>query len=187
MRPYQGNDVLIGGMQDFDADNRDFAFGHEGDDILLWEPGDGEDFFDGGQGKDVLIVSRIMGSVGPPGNDVLLDSKTGYPIIDINNTPGYCEVTRNSVSNQLNPNYLITFKFRNSTNCSGKNSGVDEQMRVHLEHTEFVVCPSKKGRGVDVFDLRRALITKTVTRVLPAKAYRLILNDSVELSSTESQ
>ena len=57
----QGNDILIGGTEDFNPLNRDRALGQQGDDSFLWAPGDGNDFFDGGLGEDVLFMtSRIM-------------------------------------------------------------------------------------------------------------------------------
>ncbi|MDX5298369.1 MAG: hypothetical protein LPK85_05400, partial [Gammaproteobacteria bacterium] len=54
-----GNDVLIGGTEDFNPFNRDIAFGEAGDDVFIWAPGDGNDFFDGGAGIDVLMIGLI--------------------------------------------------------------------------------------------------------------------------------
>ena len=54
-----GNDVLIGGTEDFNSSNRDRAFGNQGDDVFIWTPGDGNDFFDGGDGTDVLIMTLV--------------------------------------------------------------------------------------------------------------------------------
>ena len=41
-----GDDVLIGGTEDFNPLNRDRGFGGVGDDVFVWAPGDGNDFFD---------------------------------------------------------------------------------------------------------------------------------------------
>lgn len=55
----QGNDIILGGTEDFNPLNRDRAFGGAGDDIFIWAPGDGNDFFDSGEGTDVIVFDYI--------------------------------------------------------------------------------------------------------------------------------
>ena len=40
----------------------DFVFGDEGDDIIIWDPGEGTDFVDGGTGNNTQIVNRGGGN-----------------------------------------------------------------------------------------------------------------------------
>lgn len=109
-----GNDVLIGGTEDFNPFNRDRAFGGAGDDVFIWAPGDGNDFFDGGAGQDVLMIGLLgeqydangsaegapFFAVSPPGSvgsqdfdGVFVDeAATGLPVVEVANGPGFCEV-----------------------------------------------------------------------------------------------
>ena len=68
LRGLNGDDILIGGTEDFNSsvdgdgngsDNRDRAYGDNGDDVFIWAPGDGSDFFDGGDGVDVLVFGVL--------------------------------------------------------------------------------------------------------------------------------
>ncbi len=117
-----GNDVLIGGTEDFNSsvdgdergsDNRDRAFGGAGNDIFIWAPGDGSDFYDGGPGTDVIAFG-VLGeqrdsdsgtagapffNVNPPGSDgtanfdgIYLDPTTYLPVVSVSNSPGFCTV-----------------------------------------------------------------------------------------------
>jgi len=109
-----GNDVLIGGTEDFNPLNRDRGFGDEGDDVFIWAPGDGNDFFDGGSGTDVLILG-VLGeernadgssegapffNVNPPNtagsqdfDGIFIDTAvTGLPVVEVANGPGFCSV-----------------------------------------------------------------------------------------------
>ncbi|MFT6031461.1 MAG: Ca2+-binding RTX toxin-like protein, partial [Oleiphilaceae bacterium] len=66
-----GDDILIGGTEDFNPANRDQAFGGEGNDVFLWAPGDGNDYFDGGNDIDVLVLGLIGESTGSSDNGEL--------------------------------------------------------------------------------------------------------------------
>ncbi|MFK7730846.1 MAG: calcium-binding protein, partial [Pseudomonadales bacterium] len=110
---YGANDVLIGGTEDFNPFNRDRAFGGEGDDTFIWAPGDGNDFFDGREGVDVLMIGLIGeerdsdgGTVGAPFfnvslpnadgsqdfDGIFLESSSGLPIVNVAGGPGFCDV-----------------------------------------------------------------------------------------------
>lgn len=130
----QGDDILIGGTEDFNSFNRDRAFGEEGDDSFLWSPGDGNDFFDGGPGLDVLFVTLIGESkdlndesegapffaVSPPGTtgatsfDGVYEVMPGVPVINVADAPGFCEVVEADATNQqgleeLGLDHLVRF------------------------------------------------------------------------------
>lgn len=132
-----GDDIIIGGTEDFNSFNRDRAFGQEGDDIFLWAPGDGNDFFDGGPGLDVVSLSLIGESknangetsgapffaVSPPGTpgtqdfDGIHEIEPGVPVLNFANSPGFCEIVERDAQNQagldeLNLDHLIRFVIR---------------------------------------------------------------------------
>lgn len=115
-----GDDILIGGTEDFNGLNRDRGYGEEGDDIFLWSPGDGNDFFDGGSGVDVLFMTLIGESkdaegniegapffaVSPPSPTTLRDfdgifiNTEELPAINVSGGPGFCEIVEKDAQNQ---------------------------------------------------------------------------------------
>ncbi|MBV1919900.1 MAG: hypothetical protein KUG73_04405 [Pseudomonadales bacterium] len=204
-----GNDVLIGGTEDFNGFNRDRAFGNEGDDVFIWTPGDGNDFFDGGAGTDVLIVGLVGESqdddgstegapffnVTPPNiivgsknfDGIYLDPTTNLPVVDVINGPGFCDVLDRATSdiNALNLDHLVRFTLRDPADIFAETLAKDPSIHpdaldtglrvaIHLKNTEYVVCGSRNGNTIDVFDLRYSPITKTTVDYLPADAYGLI-------------
>ena len=172
-----GNDIIIGGTEDFNssvdgddlgADNRDRAFGGNGDDVFIWAPGDGSDFFDGGEGTDVLIFG-VLGeqrdsdsstagapffNVSPPnsqGSDdfdgIFLDPATSLPTVRVSSSPGFCSVLDSSTSQAelqaLSLDHLVRFSLRGIANeFDAGNQSDDDGLRVALSvrNTEFVVC-----------------------------------------------
>lgn len=136
-----GDDVLIGGTEDFNPLNRDRAFGGEGEDIFIWAPGDGNDFFDGGNGTDVLMIGLIgenkdangasLGApfftVSPPGStgagdfDGIYLNNIGLPLVDVANGPGFCEIVEKNEAysealQALNIDHLVRFVLRGKRN-----------------------------------------------------------------------
>ncbi len=132
-----GDDIIIGGTEDFNPFNRDRAFGQEGEDTFIWAPGDGNDFFDGGPGLDVLVLSLVgenrnaaeetagtpFFGVSPPGTpgtqnfDGIFEVSPGVPVINFANSPGFCEIVERDAQNQagldeLGVDHLIRFVLR---------------------------------------------------------------------------
>ena len=157
-----GDDILIGGTEDFNPFNRDKAFGGEGDDIFLWAPGDGNDFFDGGSDVDVLILGLIgeredlngneggspFFAVNLPGklgagdfDGIYLDSN-GLPLVNILKSPGFCEVVEKDNTNitaieELNIDHLVRFVIRSQRNDfilsqETANPLVDDGLRISM-------------------------------------------------------
>jgi len=133
----EGDDIIIGGTEDFNSFNRDRAFGQEGEDIFLWAPGDGNDFFDGGPGLDVVFLSLIGESknakgdtkrapffaVNPPGTkgsqdfDGIHEVTPGTPIVNFFSSPGFCEIVERDIHNkagldELGLDHLVRFILR---------------------------------------------------------------------------
>ena len=176
-----GDDVLIGGTEDFNSsvdgddrgsDNRDRAFGGVGNDLFIWAPGDGSDFFDGGPGIDVVAFG-ILGeqrdsdsgtegapffNVNPPGSDgslnfdgIFLDPTTNLPIVSVSTSPGFCTVLDQSTNPTelatLSLDQLIRFSLRGVANAfdSGERTD-DDGLRVSLSirDVEYVVCTKRE-------------------------------------------
>jgi len=174
-----GDDILIGGTEDFNSsvdgdgngsDNRDRAFGNDGDDIFIWAPGDGSDFFDGGQGIDVVVFGKIgeqrnkKGETeGAPFFDVNIPNTEGSqdfdgifldennnPIVDVSGSPGFCSVVNNTEyayeMDLLNLDHIIRFslrKFANSFDAYEQRD--DDGLRVALStlNVEYLVCTER--------------------------------------------
>ncbi len=177
----EGDDVLIGGTEDFNSnvdgdargsDNRDRAFGDEGDDTFIWAPGDGSDFFDGGPGTDVVIFG-VLGeqsdsdgstegapffNVNPPNSvgsfdfdGIFLDADTGLPIARVSGAPGFCTTLDDSTNPSelatLSLDHLIRFSLRGIANdFDAGNRSDDDGLRVavSLRNTEFLVCAKRE-------------------------------------------
>lgn len=172
-----GNDVLIGGTEDFNSsvngdelgsDNRDRAFGGNGDDVFIWAPGDGSDFFDGGTGTDVLIFG-ILGelrdsdlntdgapffNVNPPASEgsadfdgIFLDSVSNLPNVSVSTSPGFCSVLDYSSNTDelqaLGLDHLVRFSLRSIANDFDAGNRTDDdglRVSISLRNTEYVVC-----------------------------------------------
>lgn len=202
-----GNDVLIGGTEDFNPLNRDRAFGQQGDDVFIWAPGDGNDFFDGGEGVDVLVMG-ILGenadsdgntagapffNVNPPGNPgsqdfdgIFIDPNSFLPVVNVLG-PGFCETLDSSTEglSDLNIDHLVRFILRGPANAQEQALTADPNLdpdtldsglriAVHLSNTEFLVCASRDGTEVEVFDLTQSPIAQVTINELPNTAFQLI-------------
>lgn len=177
-----GSDVMIGGTEDFNSsvdgdnngsDNRDRAFGGNGDDTFIWAPGDGSDFFDGGPGTDVVIFG-VLGeerdsdgntngapffNVNPGGttgsldfDGIFLDAETNLPTVSTSTSPGFCTVLDQSTNPTelaiLSLDHLIRFSLRVIANDFESGVRTDDdglRVSVHLRNTEFVVCTKRNA------------------------------------------
>lgn len=168
-----GNDVLIGGSEHFNPQNRDRAFGGPGNDIFIWAPGDGSDFFDGGPGEDVLILG-LLGEVvngqlvfrvsnDQQAGTVFVDPATRLPLVDVTNSPGFCRVIDRSGSpdaasqlEALGLEHLVRFFLRGPANAFERGEqNTDNGLRVtmHLRDVEILICTSRNGGAIEAFDL----------------------------------
>jgi|GEM_PF-738903 len=176
-----GDDVMIGGTEDFNAnvdgddrgsDNRDKAFGDTGDDVFIWAPGDGSDFYDGGPGTDVVVfgllgeerdsASNTDGApffgASPPGTEgsqdfdgIFLDPETRLPTVSVSGSPGFCTVldlsTNPSELAALSLDHLVRFSLRGMANAfdAGVQSD-DDGLRVALSvrDVEYLVCTQRE-------------------------------------------
>ncbi len=176
-----GNDVIIGGVEHFNPSNRDRAFGGRGNDIFIWKPGDGSDLWNGGPGLDVVVFG-VIGEV-VDGNvefkvlndqltgEVAIDPITYLPLVDVSNSPGFCDVIDDSYSPEakaeldvLNLDHLVRFSLRKQANeFETEVQNTDNGLRVtlHLKSVEILVCTNRDGGQIEVVDL-----TSTPPRVI---------------------
>lgn len=170
----RGNDVILGGVEHFNPFNRDRAFGGSGNDIFIWKPGDGSDTWNGGRGHDVVVLG-LVGEV-VDGHDVFavindkktaelaLNPYTNLPLVDVTNSPGFCDVVDASSSHDaadeleaLGVDRLVRFSIRGIADAFDRgDQDADNGLRVtlHLTGVETLVCTSRDGGQIEVIDLR---------------------------------
>jgi len=176
-----GDDVLIGGTEDFNSsvdgddrgsDNRDRAFGGNGNDTFIWAPGDGSDFFDGGEGVDVVVFG-VLGeqrdrdgstagapffNVSPPSSDdslnfdgIHIDPTSYLPTVSVSGSPGFCTVLDESTNPSelatLSLDHLIRFSLRGIANAFDAGSRTDDdglRVALSLKGVEYLVCTKRE-------------------------------------------
>lgn len=196
-----GDDVLIGGTEDFNPFNRDRAFGGSGDDAFIWAPGDGNDFFDGGEGTDVLLLGLIgeerdengdtagapFFGVSPPNtvgaadfDGIFTATSSGLPLVDIANGPGFCEVvdgstdaTEQAALDELELDHIVRFTLRGPAGDAA-NPDTGLRIAVHLTNTEFLVCGGETPGETVVLDLTTSPPTVSDVAQLPRQSFDLI-------------
>ncbi len=196
-----GADILIGGTEDFNPFNRDRALGGAGDDTFVWAPGDGNDFFDGGEGLDVVMFGVIgeqrdsdgsevgapFFNVNPPSgagsqdfDGIYTDPRSGLPIVNVAGGPGFCEVVDGSGSaaeqselTNLGLDHLVRFSLRGPA-ADPANPDTGLRIAVHLLNTEFLVCGSQTAGEIVVLDLRTSPPTPISLSQIPAQASSLV-------------
>jgi hypothetical protein len=92
-----GNDVLIGGIERGAQPNTDIQLGDSGNDVALWQGGDGSDLFDGGSGRRDALVFGTIDRDPATGLPVLSPvagrhADTGLPTADVSGQGGFCTV-----------------------------------------------------------------------------------------------
>jgi hypothetical protein len=172
-----GDDILIGGTEDFNssvdgdgkgADNRDRAFGNDGDDAFIWAPGDGSDFFDGGNGTDVLVLG-VLGelrnsdgttdgapffNVNPPTNpigsqdfDGIFVDANNAPVVKVSTSPGFCTLVDSALNadalSLIDVDHIVHFSLRSVANDFDAGAQSDDdglRVAVSVRNVEYVVC-----------------------------------------------
>ncbi|ARU58070.1 hemolysin-type calcium-binding repeat-containing protein [Oleiphilus messinensis] len=204
-----GNDILIGGTEDFNssvdgdnagADNRDRAFGQDGEDVFIWSPGDGSDFFDGGPGTDVLIFGLLgenkdsngdtngapFFNVNPPNREGSQDfdgialNDNNLPIVDVSNSPGFCSVLsafdHPDEFALLNLDHIVRFSLRGIANDFDAGVRTDDdglRVAISARNVEYVVCTGRES-GIEVLDLSTNPATLVDISQLPEYVVSLI-------------
>ncbi len=169
-----GNDILLGGPEHGHPMNRDRVFGGNGGDIFIWSPGDGPDYFNGGPGRDFVMVG-LLGEYNEDGQlvfeewsnqhagEMAVDTSTNLPMLDVFNSPVFCEVIEQSASplygaelEALGLTHLVQIYDRAmSESFWGGVQGDDNGLRatLHVTGAEFLICASRQGGGMEILDL----------------------------------
>ena len=168
-----GDDVILGGLEHFTPPNRDRAFGMSGNDTFVWKPGDGSDFFDGGPGIDTVVFG-VVGEVTSNGvefavvndgqaGDAFINPQTNLPLVDVVNSPGFCEIKSPASSPEANAelealdlDHLVSFFIRPIADAfeAGMQT-TDNGLRVtlHLRDVEVIVCTARDGGEAVAYNL----------------------------------
>ena len=196
-----GDDILIGGTEDFNPLNRDRAFGGEGQDIFIWAPGDGNDYFDGGNDIDVLVLGLIGESTGSSDNgevapffqvsnsadfDGIYLDENNLPLVDVANGPGFCEIVERDENNvadltALKLDHLVRFVLRGKRTAFLESLETDTplsddglRIAMHINNVEYLVCGGAEAGTAKVFDLTVIPAVEVDVSQLPLKAQALV-------------
>ena len=176
----RGSDVLMGGPEHFNPLNRDRAFGGQRHDIFVWQPGDGSDRFEGGNGSDALIFGLIAedddgdrllfdpddDGEGNPNFRVRRDEESGVvlmrladflPLVDISAGPGFCEVIDASSIVPGVPDTaaaLDDVDIEHLVRFRLRNGQL--AVTIQTKDVEVVLCGGEEAGTVDLIDLRQS-------------------------------
>jgi hypothetical protein len=143
-----GGDILIGGPEGAGPPNSDIIFGDEGNDVNIWQAGDGSDAFIGAQGLDAMV----FGTMDRDANNVpiLSDPVPGYPhgvpMANVSGQGGFCTLERVDDSS-LGYEFLVRFFVR----ATGALA-----VTIRLAEVEQVFCTSEAGGQITFADLTQA-------------------------------
>ena len=191
------DDVIVGGPEHFNPSNRDRAFGGPGNDLFLWSPGDGSDQFQGGAGLDAVAFG-LLGELDDNGDlffgvstdqqagDLFFDPATGLPLMDVTNSPGFCNVIDSSTPGAsaaefeaIGADRLVQFVIRGLANSfEAGTQDADNGLRVtlHLQDVEFLICASRDGGAIEAFDLRTEPPTPINLSEIPLRSVQQIID-----------
>jgi hypothetical protein len=144
-----GDDVFIGGIERGQRPNQDIQIGGNGNDVAIWQGGDGSDLFDGGVGqKDALVFATIDRD---QTTDIPILSPvtgrhryTGLPTADATNQGGFCEIEAVADPAARGFEFLVRF-FRRSDGVL--------LVTVRTRDVEQVYCTSEAGGAITFADL----------------------------------
>jgi hypothetical protein len=142
-----GGDILIGGIELGSTPNSDIIFGDEGNDVNIWQAGDGSDAFIGGEGLDAMVFGTIdrVGNV-PTLSDPVPGYPQGVPTANVSGQGGFC--TLEPVDDPaLGYEFLVRFFVRATGNLA---------VTIRLAEVEQVFCTSQAGGQITFADLTRA-------------------------------
>jgi hypothetical protein len=163
-----GDDILVGGIERGSQPNSDIMIGDTGNDIALWQGGDGSDLFDGGPGpRDALVFGTIDRD--QTTNIPILapvdgrHSETGLPTANVTQQAGFCtlEAVQDPVKrgfqflvrffSKANNNLLVTVRTRDVEQvfCTAQNSASVTFADLTKEKPEFVDIALDDVRGLN--------------------------------------
>ena len=163
-----GDDVLIGGIERGSQPNSDIQIGDSGNDIALWQGGDGSDLFDGGSGpRDALVFGTIDRDADT--NVPIISpvegrhSETGLPTANVTGQGGFCtlEAVEDPAArgfeflvrffSKANGNLLVTVRTRDVEQvfCTAQNAAAATFADLTRPDPEFVDIAIDDVRGLN--------------------------------------
>jgi len=147
LRGLAGRDILVGGTEQFKTPSFDRMSGGVGADTNVWAPGDGDDDFRGGVGRDAQVFGVI--DVNKANVPTLSKPARGYrygvPTADVSGSPGFCTLARAPKQGKFD--YLARFFVRETGELA---------VTIRLADVEQVFCTSKAGGQITYANLTRS-------------------------------
>jgi hypothetical protein len=147
LRGMRGRDVLVGGTEQFETPNFDTMYGGPDADVNVWAPGDGNDDFFGGPGRDAQVFGVIdrnasnVPTLTRPGRGY----PYGLPTADVTGSPGFCNLAR--AGQQGDFDRKARFFVRETGELA---------VTIRLANVEQVFCTNKAGGKITYANLRQA-------------------------------
>jgi hypothetical protein len=143
-----GDDVIIGGIERGSQPNSDIQIGDTGNDIAIWQGGDGSDLFDGGPGRRDALV---FGTIDSADNSVPTISpvegrhaKTGLPTANVTGQNGFCTLEAVQDPTARGFQFLVRFFSKANGNLL---------VTVRTRDVEQVFCTAQNAAAVTFADL----------------------------------
>jgi Ca2+-binding RTX toxin-like protein len=143
-----GDDVMIGGIERGQRPNQDIQIGDTGNDISLWQGGDGSDLFDGGPGpRDTLVFGTIdrdattnVPIISPVDGR---HAETGLPTANVTGQGGFC--TLEAVADPASRGFEFLVRFFSKANGN-------LLVTVRTRDVEQVFCTSQTAAAATFAD-----------------------------------
>ena len=144
-----GDDILIGGIERGTQPNSDIQLGDAGNDVAIWQAGDGSDLFDGGPGaRDALVFGTIdrdqvtnVPILAPVEGK---HAKTGVPTANVSEQGGFCTLEAVEDPEARGFEFLVRF-FSKATGAL--------LVTVRVRDVEQVFCAAQDAAGITFADL----------------------------------
>jgi Ca2+-binding RTX toxin-like protein len=146
-----GDDVMIGGIERGSQPNSDIQIGDTGNDIALWQAGDGSDMFDGGPGpRDTLVFGTIdrdsttnVPIISPVDGR---HAETGLPTANVTGQGGFCTLEAVQDPEARGFQFLVRFFSKANGNLL---------VTVRTRDVEQVFCTAQNAAAVTFADLTK--------------------------------
>ena len=144
-----GNDVLIGGVEGGVQPNSDVQLGEAGNDVAIWQAGDGSDLFDGGLGQRDALVFGTLDRDGVTNVPLLFPvagrhADTGLPTANVSGQGGFCTVEAVEDPVARGFDFLVRFFSKATGNLA---------VTVRTRDVEQVFCTAQDAAAITFADL----------------------------------
>lgn len=147
----QGSDILIGGLEGGTTNPKsDVMFGDGGNDISIWAGGDGSDAFNGGPGRDALVLATVdRDGIVPLLTEPVPGFPHGIPTANATGQNGFCTLEQVPAGSTLGYSFLVRFFSKAAGNALLATMRVDDDV-------EQVFCTNETTAEITFADLTEA-------------------------------